>query len=162
MTQKTGSAIKRYSSLYPFPDYTYVPGKGLKDEHRRDLPHFHSKKLQSSDWHCNEAYLYGIDLYNHDFMFEAHEVWEELWFVCGIKSLEGQFLKALIQLAAARLKTKLQEPKPAARLVQSIRKILELISIEHKASYYMGLNLNDLTENLWASRLPESLEPKFE
>ena len=162
MIPKTGSAIKRYSSLNPFPDYSYIPGKGLKDEHRRDLPHFPGKRLLSSNWQNHEAYLYGIDLYNHDFFFEAHEVWEELWFVCGVKSMEGQFLKALIQLAAARLKIKLQEPKPAARLIQSIRKIIELISLEHKLTYYMGLNLNSLTENLWASRLPDSLELKFE
>ncbi len=149
----------RHCPQYPFPDYRYIPGKGLKDEHRRDLPIFKSQKLDSCHWTSNEAYLYGIDLFNHGFLFEAHEIWEELWFVCGTQSSEGQFLKSLIQLAAAQLKFNLNEPRPATRLMESAKKILEKISNEQSETLYMGLSLTNLIEGLKQGQLPSQLKP---
>lgn len=150
----------RYCSQYPLPDYRYIPGKGMKDEHRQDLPHFKAQKLNSKNWTSHEAYLYGIDLFNHAFLFEAHEVWEELWFVCGTQSQEGQFLKSLIQLAAAQLKLNLQQSRPAERLMETAKKILEKISSEQSETLYLGLSLTSLIEELKQNRLPSQLKPK--
>ena len=30
-------------------------------------------------WRENADYLYGVDLYNHGYLWEAHEAWEGLW-----------------------------------------------------------------------------------
>ena len=43
-------------------------------------------------------------------------MWEQLWHKVGHKTVQGQYLKALIQLAALRLKLLLKQPRPAERL----------------------------------------------
>jgi predicted metal-dependent hydrolase len=45
------------------------------------------------------AVLKGIDEYNDGFFFEAHEVWEDVWYVSPLPA--RTFLQGLIQLAAA-------------------------------------------------------------
>ncbi len=135
----------RYSSAH-FPDYAYLPGQMPKDEKRSDIPQFRLQKLSSQNWQTNEAYLYGIDLFNHAFYYEAHEVWEELWHVTGHKTQEGIFLKALIQIAAVRLKISLQEEKPAQRSLLSAQKYLEEIHSLH--SYFAGLDLTSFIKQL--------------
>ncbi len=129
----------RYLPEIPLPQYRYLPGKGSKDEHRKDIPSFKLKKLHQNNWKSNEAYLYGIDLFNHEFYYEAHEVWEELWFATGVKSPEGFFLKALIQLSGARLKIKMKEERPALRLFK-----LASENLGNSPSSFMGLDLENL------------------
>jgi predicted metal-dependent hydrolase len=49
-------------------------------------------------------YLWGADLYNHGFYWEAHEVWEALWKCAAPESPVRHLLQGLIQCAAASLK----------------------------------------------------------
>jgi len=49
-------------------------------------------------------FLYGFDLFNRGYYWEAHEAWEGLWHSHGRESREGRLLKGLIALAAAGLK----------------------------------------------------------
>lgn len=107
---------KRHLPQLPLPTYRYIPGQSPKDEKRQDISKCKLEKLREINWKTNEAYLYGIDLFNNEFYFEAHEVWEELWFKTGRENPEGKFLKALIQISGARLKIKMNEAKPAQRL----------------------------------------------
>ena len=72
-------------------------------------------------------YLAGILFFNEGDYFEAHEVWEALWHKVGHHTTQGRFLKALIQLAAAQLKIRMGEEKPARRLLGTLVKILEEI-----------------------------------
>ena len=51
-------------------------------------------------------YLYAIDLYNYAYWWECHEVLEGLW-RAGQTTKQGNFFRALIQLAAANLKRSL-------------------------------------------------------
>ena len=37
------------------------------------------EKWDSDLWKDNEDYLFGIDLYNYHYYWEAHEAWEGLW-----------------------------------------------------------------------------------
>jgi len=108
--------MKRLCPHLPLPSYRYIPGQGPKDEHRDDLPRVKVEDLPPERWTENQAYLYGMDLYHHEFFYEAHEVWEQLWHKVGHKTVQGQYLKALIQLAALRLKLLLKQPRPAERL----------------------------------------------
>jgi len=152
----------RYCPNRPLPSLRYLPGKGPKDEERSDIPRFSGKPLRSSDWQGNEAYLYGIDLFNQAYLFEAHEVWEELWFESGRQGPEGCFLKALIQVAAVRLKRALSEPAPAARLADSAKKLLlGLPNHGRKGEQYMGLDLSALILQLEAGEAPHRLELDF-
>lgn len=98
----------RYSQL-AFPGYRYVPGRC---PHPTRDPEGHSygretSALQSFDperWQNCEPYLYGVDLFNHGYWWEAHEAWEACWIAAGKKSPSGLFLQGLIQVAAACLK----------------------------------------------------------
>jgi hypothetical protein len=55
------------------------------------------------EWRACRDYLYGIDLFNHGFYWEAHEAWEGLWVACGRSGATATYLQALITLAAAGL-----------------------------------------------------------
>ena len=57
-------------------------------------------------WHLCSDYLYGIDLFNYGFYWEAPEAWEGLWVACGRRGLTATFLQALINLAAAGFKAR--------------------------------------------------------
>ncbi|MCE9554094.1 MAG: DUF309 domain-containing protein [Planctomycetes bacterium] len=57
-------------------------------------------------WHeCHEL-LYGMDLFNYGYYWEAHEAWEAVWHSVGRGGLLGDFLKGLIKLAAAGVKVR--------------------------------------------------------
>ena len=45
--------------------------------------------------------LYGIDLFNHGFYWEAHEAWEGLWIACARRGPTATYLQAFITAAAA-------------------------------------------------------------
>ena len=128
------------------PAYRYLPGTMAKDEDRSDLPKLKFEDLPPQAWRKNEPYLYGIDLYHEGYFYEAHEVWEELWHRVGHHSPQGQFLKALIQLAAARLKLRMGEEKPARRLVGTLQKILITLSSSTKEEFWMGIDLKKLID----------------
>jgi uncharacterized protein len=103
--------IARYSSR-PFPPYTYVPGSGTPhpvSDHRGHM-HGHVEvapvPLDPTMWQQNETYLYAVDLFNHGYYWEAHEAWESLWHEAGHHGQTGDFLKGLIKLAAAGVKSR--------------------------------------------------------
>ena len=49
-------------------------------------------------------FLYGIDLFNHQFYWEAHETFEQIWHQTNKKSSKRIFIQGLIQLSVALLK----------------------------------------------------------
>ncbi len=138
-----------YSKL-KLPQYAYLPGKMQRALTRTDIPSFEVLPLSLKKWNENEAYLYGIDLFNHGFYYEAHEVWEELWHEVGHKTLPGKFLKILIQLSAIQLKLLSEEPSPAKRLAQRAQALLlELCrEIPSSSETYLGIHLKTLSKNL--------------
>jgi hypothetical protein len=66
-------------------------------------------------WHACRPYLYGLDLFNQGYYWEAHEAWESLWHAAGRGGLLGDFLKGLIKLAAAGVKAREGRPAGASR-----------------------------------------------
>ncbi len=103
-------APQRLVPQRPFPPYTYVPGGEWP--HPLSDPRGHSfgkqrkpgEPLTAQNWPASEDYLFGIDLFNAGFFWEAHEVWEGLWQAAGRTGLMADFLKGLIKLAAAGVK----------------------------------------------------------
>ena len=92
----------------PLPPYSYVPGRF---PHPVSDPAGHSYGAQPASvefdpkrWRDCRAYLRGIDLFNHGYYWEAHEVWEQLWHAVGRHGVYADFFKGLIQLAAAGVK----------------------------------------------------------
>jgi hypothetical protein len=93
----------------PFPPYRFVPGKAPHpirhpDGHSYNNPPAQLAPFDPNDWHACEEYLYGIDLFNHGYWWEAHEALEAVWVAAGRRTDTGRFIKGLIQIAAALLK----------------------------------------------------------
>ena len=112
--------MRRFYPDRPLPPYSYVPGR---------FPHPVSDALGHSfraasdreriqewnpgpsfnmdlDWKRLPDYLFGIDLFNHGFYWEAHKTWEQLWIVFGRSGSDADFIKGLIKLAAAGVKAR--------------------------------------------------------
>ncbi len=95
----------------PLPPYAYQPGR---TSHPTRDPGGHSYGDRAeppappdpADWRACGDYLYGIDLFNHGFFWEAHEAWEGLWVACGRRGATATYLQALINLAAAGFKAR--------------------------------------------------------
>ena len=98
----------RYTEI-PFPSYRFVPGKAPHptrdpDGHSYNKPPEQLESFKSEDWQSCEEYLYGIDLFNHEYWWEAHEALEAVWVAAGRRTETGLFIQGLIQIAVAYLK----------------------------------------------------------
>ena len=63
------------------PPYAYLPGK---NPHRVRDPAGHSYHVEPIPVAAevslsSDAFLWGLDLFNHGYYWEAHEAWEGLW-----------------------------------------------------------------------------------
>jgi hypothetical protein len=148
----------------PFPPYAFLPGR---DPHPTRDPRGHSYGreeapavyLDASQWRVNEDYLYGIDLYNHGYLWEAHEVWEGLWHAAKHDPPQADVLQGLIQCAAAALKIAMGQPRGLESLVELGTEKLERVARSHGPEY-MGLDLVELVAAMraFAASNPESNE----
>jgi hypothetical protein len=134
----------RYAPGRAFPPYAFLPGR---DPHPTRDPAGHSFGLEErpppylpeNHWRENEPYLFGVDLYNHGYLWEAHESWESLWHVSKRDPRQALYLQALIQCAAAWLKIPMGQPEGVQKLSQLALSKLE--EITRGQERYMGLEL---------------------
>ena len=144
-------SVDRYTKT-KFPVYRFVPGL---HPHPSNSPEGHSYGLEeeevlkwnSDDWKSNEDYLYGIDLYNYHFYWEAHEAWEGLWLASVKRSSEHMFIQGLIKMGAALLKVRMasyqiQDLIGARTLSRSGMDLLSKAGI----SQFMGLDIDSYLE----------------
>ena len=114
-------------SSQPFPHYRFVPGR---HPHPTADPAGHSyhppgespprvRWIAPEDWRRSPDYLYGCDLYNHGYWWEAHEAWEGLWQLCDKRAEQGYFLQGLIQVSACHLKRYVGQVDGVRRLFAS-------------------------------------------
>lgn len=89
----------------------------------------------------SEDYLYGIDLYNWTYWWEAHEIFEAFWHAYGRSTPAGNFFQALIQCAAANLKRELGYEQATRNLVSRA-----LARLRQGPRHYMGLNTAAVAE----------------
>ena len=61
------------------------------------------------------AFLWGLDLFNHGYYWEAHEAWEGLWQVADRDGPLRMLFKGLILLSAAGIKIRERKNAAAAR-----------------------------------------------
>ncbi len=92
-----------------FPAYRFVPGRSphpLRDPkgHSYGVSRAVATCFEPSKWWISTDYLYGVDLFNYRYWWEAHETWEGIWVVVGRPTPLGQFLQGLIQVSVAHLK----------------------------------------------------------
>lgn len=141
--------MPRYLSGRAFPAYAFLPGR---DPHPTRDPRGHSYGAEDvaeyfvpEDWGRNEDYLFGVDLYNHGFMWEAHEAWEGLWHQAKHDELQAEHLQGLIQCSAAALKIPMEQPKGLAKLSENGTRRLERVARE-SGGQFMGVDLWDFID----------------
>lgn len=144
-----------------FPAYTHVPSltpHPTRDPrgHRYGQPEWQATELTFSNWRDNPLFLYGFDLLNHGYFWEAHDAWEACWHAVGRKGPWAELLKSLIKLAACGVALRKNEISLAKRhlrrafflMVQrSVRTSdLHLLGIHRWEVFLMFnvLNINDL------------------
>lgn len=129
----------------PLPDYSYVPGL---------WPHPHSQAGRSAErsdplldselWSEDEPYVFGIDLWNHGFYWEAHEEWEWMWNAAGRKGPKADFFKGLIQLAVAGVKIREKRMESVCRHARRAAELFEIVSATLADDRFFGLSLRFL------------------
>jgi uncharacterized protein len=95
-------------------------------------------------WRDCELYLFGCDLFNLGFWWEAHEAWEAVWKALPRDSVQARFMQALIQIAAACLQVEAERVDGAARALQRAGTNLMPVMQElgrTGAKRYMGLDV---------------------
>lgn len=148
-----------------FPPYAFLPGR---DPHPTRDPRGHSYTTEAEtppppvdpeSWRESEAYLFGVDLYNHGYLWEAHEAWEGLWHVSKHDPVQADFLQGLIQCAAAALKVHMDQPRGMGRLAELGVGRLETV-VQRAGPEYMGLDVLDFCEAVRAfvASEPDSID----
>ena len=141
----------RFAPDAAFPPYTFVPGRtphpvrdpaGHLFGQTLDVP----PPLDPERWLECRAYLHGIDLFNHGYYWEAHEVWEGLWRAAGRTGTTADFLKGLIKLAAAGVKVRQGQPRGIASHAAGAADLFSDIArpLGDEGAVYLGLRLRDL------------------
>ena len=109
----------RYSER-EFPAYRHRPGVTPHPE-RDPNGHDYGKvrapqvELTGENWSTHAGYLFGIDLFNAGYYWEAHVEWEELWQAASDRT-DRLFLQGLVQLAAAMVKLHAGSPVGVGKL----------------------------------------------
>src|SRR5881628_1360339 len=78
--------------------------------------HIHAKIAKFRGQELDAHYLGYFDCFNRQHFYEAHDVLEELW-LADRSGPDGDFYKALIQLAGAFVHLQKMRPGPAVALL---------------------------------------------
>jgi hypothetical protein len=141
----------RLAPEFPLPPYAYVTGRfPHPTRDRAGHSHGHAPPapapLVPERWRDSREYLFGCDLFNHGYYWEAHETWEGLWQAAGRKGVTADFLKGLIKLAAAGVKAREGRPQGVRRHAKRAIELLERVSEHTKQQDYLGLDVAELIE----------------
>src|SRR5205823_3318072 len=93
------------------------------------------------------AYLLGIDLFNHGYYWEAHEIWEGVWNANGRQGPAAPFLKALIQLAVVGVKVRQDMPESAAAHARRAAELLRQVADTTGSPRFLGLEVTALARS---------------
>ena len=142
---------RRLAPETPLPPYSYVTGHfphPIRDPggHSFGQAPVAGPPIDPLQWHESRDYLVACDLFNFGYYWEAHEAWEGLWHACRRKGTTADFLKGLIKLAAAGVKSREGRAegvrRHAARAGELFRRVRERIG----HARYLGLDLDGLVE----------------
>jgi Domain of unknown function (DUF309) len=145
------------------PPYAYLPGKNphpVRDPtghsyHVEPIPVAAEASLSS------DAFLWGLDLFNHGYYWEAHESWEGLWRVADRDGPPRMLFKGLILLSAAGVKIRERKHAAAARHAKRAATLLrQLTKVPDRAlERAVGMSPAALAECAEAAtRIPADLQ----
>lgn len=143
------------------PPYRFIPGLSphpVRDPAGHSYGETHEKLsyLAPESFEKNEEYLFGVDLYNQAYWWEAHEAWEDVWHTTDKESDYGNYLQGLIQISAALIKWFLKEPVGMKKLYALGVGRLEKVAASNPQ--FMGVDLRphlDKVHNHFAKVLPD-------
>ena len=143
--------LKRLVPDEPLPPYSYVPGRfphPISDPagHQVGKSPPRPTPIEPHDWASSRAYLFGCDLFNHGYYWEAHETWESVWLACGRSGVTADFLKGLIKLAAAGVKAREGRPAGVIRHGARAAELFRLTQQQVGSDCYLGLEFMPLLE----------------
>jgi hypothetical protein len=115
------------------PPYAYLPGK---NPHPVRGPRGHSYHVEPIPAAAeaslgSDVFLWGLDLFNYGYYWEAHETWEGLWQVADRDGTLRTLFKGLILLSAAGVK--IRERKNAAAARHAMRAAAQLRQLPDRA-----------------------------
>ena len=124
MARRAPDAPTPHYSERRLPAYRYVAGRTPHPTRDPDGHSFGALRagptpFDPGAWRSSQAYLHGVDLFNHGFWWEAHEALEDPWRAAGRRSDTGRFLQGLIQIAAAHWKRQSGSALAATRLYRA-------------------------------------------
>jgi hypothetical protein len=143
----------RYQPLRTLPAYAYVPGHNPhpvrgKRGHSRGAAQPAASYQPAECWADNAEYLWGVDLYNAGYFWEAHEAWEGVWrAAAGRDDAQGRFLQGLIQCAAACLKAVAGDAPACRRLAARGLARLEQTHGDREGGTSMGVDVMRFAED---------------
>lgn len=135
--------VPRHAPQLALPARPFRPGAGMA---RPALP--------GDERPAPLRFRYALDLFNHGFWWEAHEVWEGLWRAHARGTPERTALQGLIMLAGALLKAWTGPPAGRARLCARALQRLDAAAGSTAALY--GLPLRDAAQaaRAWCAAPP--------
>jgi len=144
----------RFAPDKPLPPYSYVSGRfphPMSDPRGHSFGHVPEAGLSFSPeaWQRSPTYLHALDLFNHGYYWEAHEAWEQLWHVCGRRGAAADFLKGLIKLAAAGVKSREGRVQGVRRHALRACELFEQSQAQLPvgSQTFLGLRFDDLLEH---------------
>lgn len=139
--------MKRYTSR-PFPPYRHLPGETPHPERSPEgylygVREPAAEPLTEDGFRENEDFLFGVDLFNAGYFWEAHVYWERLWAHEETAPRIQRLLQAIIQTAAACLKARQGRTGGARKLLDRAR--LESLEPRHVETF--GLDIPALARD---------------
>ena len=137
-------------STLPLPPYRYVPGL-----HPHPFRHVDGHMYTDgcapkeepwspqTDAQSDERFLYGVDLFNYRYFWEAHEAWESMWHFADDGSQIKDLLQSLIQCAASVLQHHMGRNSIATHLLRRANQRMEPWS-EHGRSFAYGVRFSEV------------------
>jgi hypothetical protein len=130
----------------PLPPHAHLPGVNA----RPDAAWFAAVKAAcppiaaGQGPAANPAWIYGLQLLNAGYFWEAHEVLEPVWMNATPNSRERHLVQALIHLANAALKLKMGRRQAAGRIAALASESLGR-AFARNAVPLLGLKVDDVS-----------------
>ena len=138
----------RKNPVLPFPPYRYIPGQS-PHPFRSPQGHNHTQKtlkiLEGHPQRDQRLFLYGMELLNAHFFWEAHETLEFLWLKANGEQKE--LLQALIKSAASLLKLHMDHIDAAENLWNSAVQLLRKKTIPNIDLEHFKMTITHLHDN---------------
>mgnify|MGYP003675119239 CR=1 FL=1 len=125
-----------------FPAYAYLPGR---QPHPVRDPAGHSYGMTAGAVVASldaEELVWGHDLFNHGYYWEAHEAWEGLWQRADKGSPLRILLKGLILIAAAGVKIREGKGAPAVRHAGRAAGLFRQLMLAPERGYGQALGMS--------------------